>query len=206
MPARNIYKIYTVDTYYHIYNRGVNKEPVFRDDQDYAVFLQLLKRYLDPSARTERQGNGALYPCYDDELNLVAYCLMRNHFHLFIYQYSDTGMKKLMRSLTVAYSMYFNKKYKRVGPVFQQRYRAVRIDDDAQLLHITRYIHLNPKHYASYKWSSYLNYAGERYQRWLKPHRILELFSYNPRKYVEFVDDFKDKHDELELLKEELAG
>ncbi|MFZ1258305.1 MAG: transposase [Candidatus Saccharimonas sp.] len=206
MPARNIYKVYLEDTYYHVYNRGVNKEAIFRDEEDYARFISLLTRYLDASHRNERQTNGCAYPCYDEKVNLLAYCLLQNHFHMFLYQYEVNGMRQLLSSVTVAYSMYFNKKYKRVGPVFQQRYRAVRISDDAQLMHITRYIHLNPDTYESYKWSSYHNYAGTRFNHWLKPGRVLELFSYDTAAYVDFVADYKDKHDELELMKQELAG
>ena len=110
MPGRNIYKQYAPDTYYHVYNRGVDKQAIFRDDDDYAAFLHLLKRYLDPTDRSERTANSRSYPCYDQDITLHAYCLMPNHFHMLMYQITDNGMRQLMKSVTVAYSMYFNKK------------------------------------------------------------------------------------------------
>lgn len=205
MPAKNVRKIYLPDTYYHVYNRGVNKQPIFLDDQDYTVFLSLLKRYLDPSAAHKRS-NGVHYAPLYEKVNLLAYCLMPNHFHLFLYQYTEDGMSSLLRNVSVSYGMYFNHKYSRVGPIFQQRYRAVRITDDAQLMHITRYIHLNPDTYARWPWSSLKYYDGSTYAKWLSTSRVLELFDYDPTAYRKFIDDYKDKHDELELLKSELAG
>ena len=205
MPGRNINKVYTETTFYHVYNRGVNKQLIFLDEQDYTVFLGLLKRYLDPSYKGTK-ANRTPYPCYNDKVNLVAYCLMPNHFHLFIYQISADGMKLLLRSVSVAYGMYFNKKYKRIGPVFQQRYRAVAIRTDEQLLHITRYIHLNPIDYRAWKWSSLPNYVDSKYSRWVSTYRVLELFENDPVRYLSFVDEYKDKREELALLKEELAG
>lgn len=205
MPGRNIYKIYLEDTYYHVYNRGVNKQDIFKDEQDYTVFLSLIRRYLD-SKSNERQKNRQPYPCYAEQVNLLAYCLMPNHFHLFLYQISEDGMTLLLKSVSTAYGMYFNKKYRRVGPVFQQRYRAVRIDGDTQLMHITRYIHLNPRNYTDYIYSSYRYYRGDAYARWLNTGRVMGLFDYSMQKYVTFVDDYKDRRDELELLKDELAG
>ena len=206
MPARNIYKTYVEDAYYHVYNRGVNKEPLFLDEQDKSVFLGLLKRYLDPSRHSDRKSNGGVYACYNEEVELLAYCLMRNHFHLFVYQYTADGMRRLVRSVSISYGMYFNKKYKRVGPIFQQRYRAVMITTDAQLMHITRYIHLNPKQYRTYEWSSMANYDGRRYTRWVRTHKILELFDRSPAKYVAFVDEYKDRRDDLAAQKIDFAG
>lgn len=204
MPAKNVTKVYLNNTYYHVYNRGHNKQNIFLDEQDFTVFLSLLKRYLDPSCK-DRQANRMPYPCLADEVELIAYCLMPNHFHLFIYQHSEEGMKHLLRRISGAYGMYFNKKYKRVGPVFQQRYRAVRIAGDEQLMHISRYIHLNPSEYTRWQWSS-LKYYRSSYARWLKTNHVLELFDNNTEKYLEFVSDYEDKRDELQALKQELAG
>ena len=204
MPGRNIYKQYAPDTYYHVYNRGVDKQAIFRDDDDYAAFLHLLKRYLDPTDRSERTANSRPYPCYDQDITLHAYCLMPNHFHMLMYQITDNGMRQLMKSVTVAYSMYFNKKYKRVGPLFQQRYRAVRMLNEAQFLHSTRYIHLNPDSYKSYEWSSYEYYTGARRSAWLKPDPILDCFS-SQKQYLEFVEDYTEKRAELAQLKAELS-
>ena len=202
MPAKNIEKIYVAESYYHAYNRGVNKEKIFRDDEDYEVFLGMLKRYLGEATR---RPNRAFYPNYSAKVELLTYCLMPNHFHLFLYQIESDGMQLLLKSVTTAYSMYFNKKYERVGPVFQQRYKAVLIRDDAQLLHISRYIHLNPDDYYKWQWSSLDYYLGKKHADWLKPEKVLRLHG-TPEQYKAFLDDYKDYRDELAALKDTLAG
>lgn len=201
MPSRNIYKEYVGETYYHIYNRGVNKNAIFLDEQDYTVFLGLLKRYL--GSKIEKTSMRTASRNYHDQLELLAFCLMENHFHLCIYQHTEQAITQLMKSLSIAYSMYFNKRYGRVGPVFQQRYRAVRITEDSQLLHISRYIHMNPRDYKHFLWSSLPYYTGTRSASWVRPARILELFEGTA--YLKFLADYEDRRDELQALKEELA-
>jgi len=201
MPSRNIYKEYVPESFYHIYNRGVNKAPIFLDEQDYTVFLGLLKRYLGDE--TERTLKRTPYPNYHDQVELLAFCLMENHFHICIYQNDSDAIKNFMKSLSVAYSMYFNKRYKRVGPIFQQRYRAVRIINDGQLLHISRYIHMNPMDYKDFAWSSLPYYLGTRTASWVRPKKIMELFEGSD--YMTFLAEYKDRRDELAALKQELA-
>src|SRR3990167_7017632 len=200
MPGRNIYKDYVAESYYHIYNRGVDAQVVFRDEQDFRVFLALLKRYLGADEGKNSAGN--IYPSYREKVELLAFCLMPSHFHLFIFQHAEDGMKLLLKSLCVAYGMYFNRKYKRRGPVFEQRYKAVRITDDSYLLHISRYLHLNPKNPKTWEWSSYPYYLGNFKAEWLMPERILDLFDGD---YAEFLDEYKDRKAELEEIKHELA-
>lgn len=201
MPSRNIYKEYLPESYYHIYNRGINKQPLFRDDQDYRVFLSFLKRYL--GGESGKRTSGALYPSFKGRVELLAFCLMPSHFHLLIYQNDAGSMTMLLRSLGVSYSMYFNKKYDRLGPVFQQRYKAARINDDSYLLHISRYIHLNPDSYKAWQWSSLPYYLGNYQADWVKPDRILELFE--GEDYSRFVEDYTDRRSELEEIKYQLA-
>jgi putative transposase len=203
MPGKNLQKVYLPDTYYHIYNRGINKEKIFLDDNDFAVFLNLIKRYLGQEVTYNK--NKVYHPNYHSDIELLAFCLMKNHFHLYVYQKSDEqAITKFMRSLSTAYSMYFNKKYKRVGPVFQQRYRAVRIINDAQLMHVSRYIHLNPDNYNDYEWSSLPYYLSTKRADWISPRRILDLFD-QTTDYKKFVDDYKEYRDDLEDLKHYLA-
>ncbi len=174
------------------------------DDKDKAVFLALLKRYLGESlSKNDRKVER---PNYSDEIDLLAFCLMNNHFHLFVYQDTDeVSITKFMRSLCTSYSMYFNKRHKRVGPLFQQRYKAVRIVDDAQFIHISRYIHLNPKDYKNYEWSSYKYYQGQKQADWLKPDKIMALFG-SVKEYETFVEDYIGTKEELDSLKDELAN
>src|SRR3990167_6965989 len=169
MPGRNIYKDYVAESYYHVYNRGVDSQEIFKDRQDFQVFLGLLKRYLGQDESKSTTGNP--YPSYRDQIELLAFCLMPTHFHLFVYQHTEDGMKLLLKSLGVAYGMYFNRKYKRRGPVFEQRYKAVRVTDDAYLLHISRYLHLNPKSPKTWEWSSYPYYLCRYKAEWVMPGR-----------------------------------
>ena len=181
MPAKNIVKIYIKNGYYHLYNRGVEKRKIFSDNQDYKVFLSYLKIYLTPPPKDQplkRLSNHA------KEISLLAYCLMPNHFHLLVKQRARDGINYFMRSLATKYSIYFNKKHKRVGPLFQGRYKAVNIETDEQLLHLSRYIHTNPSdlisarsNLAVYPYSSYKNYLGKINQLWVKPQEVLNFFS-----------------------------
>ena len=198
----NIIKVYAADHYYHAYSRGVARQQVFFDDQDYTYFLSLLKRYL--SAEPAKHSGHGVYPHYGKRIVLLAYCLMSNHIHLLLYQKDETAMVEFMRSLMTSYSMYFNKKYRRVGPVFQSRYRASLISQDNYLEHITRYVHLNPKDWESYPFSSINYYKGLATAEWISPEKILELFP-NKDQYIEFVRDYEGYKAMLDEIHWELA-
>lgn len=202
MPGRNVVKEYVPKSYYHIYNRGVNKNNIFLDKQDRVVFLGLLKRYLGDDA--EKKANREPYPNYGNDVQLLAYCLMNNHFHFFVYQESNMGIANFMKSLTVAYSMYFNRRYKRVGAVFQQRYRGVRITDDSQFLHISRYIHMNPQNYEQYEWSSLPYYLNQKTASWIKPEVVLDDF--DKKTYLRFLKEYDSRRKELDAYKQQLAN
>lgn len=202
MPSKNIMKAYAPDSYYHLYTRGVNKQVVFRDDADKTFFLALLKRYL--SKEQARRDKHAPYASYADSLNLLAYCLMDNHLHLLFYQHKEPrAIADLMRRILTTYSMYFNKKYSRVGPLFQSRYLASRINDDAYLHHISRYIHRNPKPWSDYPYSSLRYYMNDAQADWVKPAVILELFDNSPERYLDFVAAMDE--DDEEGIPEHLA-
>ncbi|MBI1871801.1 transposase, partial [Candidatus Collierbacteria bacterium] len=107
-----------------------------------------------------------------------------NHFHLLIKQYLSTSITDFMRSLLTRYSMYFNRKYKRVGSLFQSNYKAVNVDSEEQLVYLSRYIHRNPVTSGSnlevldnYLFSSLMNYLGKVRQAWVKHEYISDLFS-----------------------------
>lgn len=200
MPAKNSVKFYIENGYYHIYNRGVEKRHIFLDTQDYQVFVHYLQKYLDPLLGSDPKS-------LSKEVDLLAFCLMPNHFHLLVKQSSLDGITKLVRVVTTCYVMYFNKKYSRVGTLFQGKYKAALIYNDIYLLHLTRYIHLNPgSDPKSYTFSSYLCYLGESQFSWIKPEEILNYFK-TARKlnlkdylsYQSFVEDYL-KIDSNELL------
>lgn len=204
MPSRNLEKTYCQEAFYHIYNRGVNKEAVFRDEQDCAVFLNLFKRYL--SNKPVQDTKGREYDWLQPDIKLLAFCLMTNHFHLMIYQKSSDGMTKLLKAVMSSYGMYFNKKYSRVGPVFQGRFKASMISDDRYLYHISRYIHLNPTDYKTWPFSSLPYYVEDKTAEWLDPTKVLDLFEGGPEEYSKFLEDFEGYKSELDDLKSELAG
>lgn len=201
MPSRNTKKIYVAPGYYHVYNRGANKSPIFLDDKDREKFLSLIARYLDPRS-TERRGDGQAYATFN--LQIVAYCLMDNHFHLLIFQKDDpSSLPGFMQALSTAYTMYFNLKYKHSGHLFQSVFKASLILNDAYLLHISRYIHMNPRRYLNYRWSSIRYYLGAPAPQWLDPEAVNTL---SPAEYRTFLSEYEGKKAELELLYDELAN
>lgn len=191
MPSKNSLKIYVENGFYHVYNRGVEKRIVFETDQDYKVFLKYIKEVLSPldeqipNTKVVMQGlslQSVRRPVksYYGKIEMLAYCLMPNHFHFLVKQHEKTSLEGLMRSLMTRYSMYFNKKYDRVGTLFQGRYKAVFVKDDAYLLHLSRYIHLNPGEYSSNlldTYSSYADYLGVKNTSWIKPEEIMSFFN-----------------------------
>lgn len=201
MPARNTIRIDEQSSYYHVYARGVNKENIFVDDQDKNYFISLIDRYLSPK---QRENYGRLYPNYTNKIELLVYCLMDNHFHMLLYQEEIGYISKFMSSLMTSYSRYFNLRHKRTGALFETRFRASRITDHGYLLHISRYIHLNPLAWQTYEYSSIRNYLYGEKSEWLTVNKIQELFS-NTKEYMEFLSDYEDHKRQLEILKSELA-
>jgi putative transposase len=202
MPGRNTLKVYVPDSYYHLYNRGWNLTEIFLDDEDYRFFEHLLARHLSPEIAKDRKGRE--YAHHYELVHLNAYCLMPNHFHLLVYQTNEEGIKKLASSLLTAYTMYFNKKYKRRGPLFENTYKAVRIENDVQLMHITRYIHLNHRKYRTWESSSYSDYLNAP-REWVDSNPILELFA-SKSAYEEFVNDYEETQRTRDAIKADMAN
>ncbi|MBI2327514.1 transposase [Candidatus Curtissbacteria bacterium] len=222
MPSRNIVKTYVENGYYHIYNRGIEKREIFLDEQDCRVFLHYLKVYLSPIEELIEQNNlGMRYQRFiavnlSSELDLLAFTLMPNHIHLLVKQTTRQAIIKFMRRLSTAYVMYFNKKYARVGSLFQNAPKAILINKDEYLLHLSRYIHLNATKSRSainfYNYSSYPYYLGNKNASWLKPKSILDYFKSAKRKsandifsYQSFVEDSRNASREIlgELILED---
>ena len=218
MPRKNSLKTYVEDGYYHLYNRGVEKRDIFLDDRDYKVFLHFLKQYLCPLAPKgtffSLTGATPVRPrpikTIHGEIDLIAFCLMPNHFHLLVKQKTKDGITKLMNRIGTNYAMFFNKRYERVGPLFQGVYKAVLVESDEQLLHLSRYIHLNPlevenrnfKTLIEYPYSSYGDYLGNRKTDWIKTGEILSNFRSMKRtgsvdylSYQSFVENYKEDYD-----------
>jgi REP element-mobilizing transposase RayT len=202
MPSRNILKEQVADSYYHVYARGGNKQKIFLEAADYKYFLQLFERYISP--KPSRSVDGTPYPHFFKHIELLAYCLMSNHFHLLVYQEDVPYLEKFMRSLMTSYSRYFNLKYHRSGPLFESRYKAARIDNDTYLQHITRYIHLNPRLWERYRYSSLRYYRDGHEPVWLCPKPVLAVFE-TRQDYMNFVSDYEAMREMLSELKHQLA-
>lgn len=212
MPSRNLLRIEADGCHYHVYNRGVEKRIIYEDVQDYRVFLNYLKEYLSPPPDLNKisktftlqgfsfQGIPHQPKNYYQKVELLTYCLMPNHFHLLLYQDAKNDIEKFMRSLSTRYSMYFNKKYDRVGSLFQGPYKSALVGDELYFLHLSRYIHLNPLEYTNdliSAYSSYAEYLGLRKTSWIHPGKILSYFGsagkdfIKQKTYKEFVEKYK---------------
>jgi putative transposase len=202
MPSRNIKKVQLPESFYHVYVRGSNKQKIFIDSDDYVYFFRLINRYL--SKNLEIGKTGGVYPNFIGKVEIVAYCLMKNHFHLLIYQIDVPFMEKFMRSMMTSYGVYFNLKYKRTGPVFESRYKAAIIDQEQYLQHITRYIHHNPRFWQRYTYSSLRYYIQGNEPHWLTDGRILDLFT-SRQDYLNFMSDYNETNGELDIINSQLA-
>src|SRR3989338_1579905 len=140
-------KAFVSEEYYHIYNRGNSKQKIFHDKEDHYRFISLL--YACNSEKNFRiYALNKIESPYDfkRDLELVsigAYCLMPNHFHILITQTEKGDISKFMQKLSTAYVMYYNKKYKRTGGLFEGKFKAEHVDEDRYLKYLFSYIHLN---------------------------------------------------------------
>jgi putative transposase len=182
-----------VGNIYHLINRGVEKRTIFRKDQDYSRFILALEFFNDqnpiglwnlierftPSDLHKRLERSREKP-KDRLVDLLAFALMPNHYHLVAQEITPNGISLFMQKLG-GYASYFNKQYDRVGSLFQSRFKSVLIKDDTQLYTIFAYVHTNPvelvepgwkefevqntshalQYLQEYRWSSYLDYIGK---------------------------------------------
>lgn len=216
MPARNIIKTYVENGYYHIYNRGVEKRKIFLDTQDCKVFIYYLKLYLSPKDQIQKlEGKLPLRigkiiaKNLSEEIDLLSLALMPNHVHLEVKQYTKDGIQKLMQRICTAYVMYFNRKYKRVGSLFQNKYKGILVENDTYLLWLSRYIHRNPMQLSQQEinflqFSSYPYYLGLKSASWIKPEEILAFFK--SRKDILGSDTYKQFVENIEENDQEFLG
>src|SRR3989344_2879303 len=173
--------------YYHIYSRGVEKRKIFLNVKDYNRFVALLyimnqtgSFRMDNFLRDNKNDLVNIFNEKTDEplVSILGYCLMPNHFHLILYEHKENGISKFMGKLLTAYSMYFNTKYDRSGPLFTHPFRSEHINNEPQYMYIFSYVHLNPlsviynnwkeagvknkkeaeKFLENYQWSSYRDF------------------------------------------------
>lgn len=197
------------EEYYHVVNRGVRKDTIFHDKRDYARFLYLILHFQGEYSSTNvgrsvthfiKTGSFGLR---DETLKkiiqlrtveLVAFCLMPNHFHLELKQIGENSISKYMQRVLGAYAKYYNEKYAKTGHVFQGKFRRVLVENNNQLLHLSAYIHKNPselpgwrKREHEYEWSSLQDYVGDnRWGKLLANEVIMEQFD-NKNEYLQFI-------------------
>ncbi|MEX0621939.1 MAG: transposase [Candidatus Woykebacteria bacterium] len=198
---------------YHVFNRGVEKRNIFYDRRDYRRFYNTLIYYLKTNVPTRFsfKSHKMIKDHETPAQNLVeiyVYCLMPNHFHMLLRQNTENGISTFIGRLSNSYTKYFNTKHKRVGHLFQGPFKAVKIESDELLLHVSRYIHLNPlvggltNDLSTYEWSSYLEYIGKNSLGVVNTELTLDLFpGASKNKYRSFVLDQADYGRTLELAK-----
>jgi putative transposase len=148
MPRRQT--TFAPGQYYHLYNRGNDRQRIFFERENYLYFLRQFRRYL-----------------VEDTLDVLAYCLMPNHYH-FLVCLRSPQLSQQMHAFSLSYTKAINRRYERCGSLFQGRFCAIELDSDAYLLHLTRYIHLNPvkagfvENPEDWEFSSYREYIDLR--------------------------------------------
>lgn len=211
---------FSIGEFYHIYNRGTDKRTIFTDRNDYNRFIVLL-HLCNSSEKVDISNLVREGQSFTDLINIDvgerlvdigAYCLMPNHFHLLIREKQRDGISLFMKKLLTAYSMYFNKKHKRTGSLFEGPFRGTHVDSDVYLKYLFAYIHLNPvklinpnwkedgiqdreaaqKYLDSYEYSSYLEYSTEgkrKEARILSKSAFPEYFS-NAHDFDNYINDW----------------
>jgi REP element-mobilizing transposase RayT len=164
-------------SYYHFYNRGVNREKIFFKKRNWRFFLQRMHHYFKP-----------------EFLDILAYCLMPNHYHILVYLKSDNVSKSVMQPFGTSYTKAINSQQKRVGPLYQGPFRARHVNREDYLAHVSRYIHLNPvraglvSRPADWMYSSYRDYVGLRKGTLPEMGKVLEQFD-SREAYRRFVEE-----------------
>lgn len=203
------YENFAPNEYYHVFGRGVNKDKIFIDDNDKVRFIFLITHFQSPtriyniSWSTNNFIKKGSFTTTEDKLeeitqkrnvDLTAFAIMPNHFHLLVQNLEDGILSVYMHRVLTAYSKYFNTKYKKKGHVFEGPFKTVRITGNNQILHLSSYIHKNPKElrewqdtYDHYPYSTYQDYIGlNRWGNLISTDIILKQFK-DQNKYKNFV-------------------
>ena len=206
--------------YYHVVSRSIAGYKVFNTNEDFKRIVNALIFYLiNPEMsysyllkQTDRYIFNALNNFLDDKANhivsIIAYCIMPTHIHLLLRQNQDDGISSYISNLLNSYTKFFNAKHKRKGPLWEGRFKSSLVDNDDILLHITRYIHLNPTSAGivlkpeDWSFSSYNEYISNNINRRLCDYK--NVIDIEPKKYKKFVNDRKNYQKELAIIKANL--
>ncbi len=196
MPSKYIVRNFSEGVTYHIYNKSVDTH-MFQDEDDYRTFLFYIYIYLKPLKQVLNA-----YPTLpfrlqiknmSEEIDAFGYCLLPDHFHLLLRQSDKDSIPRFMKQVNNAYTEYYNKKYKRFGRLMHGRYRAAALDNDNQILELSRFIHYHPEFTQgivaeNYQWSSFREYLDRSQDSFCNKRLILSFFS-SPSQYKDFVAD-----------------
>jgi len=214
---------------YHIFNRGVEKRNIFSDKKDYFRFIHNLFEFNDeaPALNANYHFNPQsmeVEPQYTRKprkmlVEILAFCLMPNHYHLLVRQKRENGITNFMQKLGTGYTMYFNQKYKRVGALFQGRFKAVLVNKESHFIHLPYYIHSNPldlifpewregelKNFREainflkkYRWSSFLDYIGIKNFPSVTSRKFLANILGKPKEYLKEMENWLKEMDLTEF-------
>jgi putative transposase len=179
--------------YYHLYNRGNNRLPIFLEEENYRFFLRRLHQHFD-----------------QERVEIVAYCLMPNHYHVLGYLENEVDFSNVLRGFTTSYVRSFNRWHGRVGYLFQGNTQAKLIDRDEYLVHLCRYIHLNPVqaglvvHPEEWEYSDYREWISEENSPISAGRRVREDYIGTGEDYEKFVCDFADAERMMVKVEERL--
>lgn len=197
---------------YHIFNRSISKFVIFNNDSEYSrmrdviQFYQLEKHITKFSQASTKTLEFLSVKNLNTEklVEIICYSPMPTHLHFVLKQLKDGGISKFMNNILNSYTRYFNIKHNRKGPLWEGKFKKVLVETDEQLLHLTRYIHLNPvtAHLVDkpeeWKWSSYQDYIFEKKESIYKYKDILDI---KPDSYKKFVEDRISYQRELAKIK-----
>lgn len=220
MPRR--FTPFANEHFYHVFNRGINKQPIFADQRDYNRMFQIMQFYSHTDieikysrfltlSQEEKQKFLITQKLKKKRLvDFLCFTFMPNHFHLLLRQNENKGITSFMSNFQNSYVRYFNTKHERIGPLFQGQFKAILIEDDAQLLHLTRYIHLNPytsfvvkdfETLRNYRWSSYKGYLSLNNEGFICNNEIIMSQFASTDEYIAFVEDRADYQRQLDKIK-----
>jgi len=201
------------ENFYHVFNRGVEKRITFLDNRDYQRLIEIIYyyQYSGPKPRfsTHKRFKVINFDQNPKIVEIICYCLMPNHFHFLLKQVQESGIQEFLSKVTNSYTKYFNTKYKRVGPLFQGQFKAVRVESNEQLLHLSRYILLNPyvgslhHEWKTYPYSSIFEFVNEAKNNICSTKYITEHFP-SGEDYQKFIADQQGYAQELEIIKHTL--
>lgn len=207
---------FAIGEFYHIYNRGVEKRDVFTSSRDISRFFQSMEMFntLEPIGSLHenyyaKKKFGGLASKSDKLVNFVCYCLNPNHYHFILEQVAEKGIEKFMHRLSTGYTGYFNLKYKRSGSLFQGTYKAIHIDSNEYLLHLSAYVNLNSEVHklelgglaSKSSWEEYL--GSNKLKFCSNKEAVLGQFK-NGKDYAEFARRSLDSIKERKKMQKEM--